>query len=141
MKQLLVVLITVLLGVSVAAPAAEWRGPQEVLRAAKAGDADAQLEMGILYEYGFFMPDHRPPALAWYILSAQQGNAKAARHRDRLQQKMNPSEISRAQELLPTLVSAQTRRQAPAPAAPESQDVEVQQETEDDTPEEDAGQQ
>lgn len=116
MKHLFAVLVSALLLVTVAAPAAEWRGPDEVLRAAKRGNADAQLEMGILYEYGFFMPDHRPPALAWYTLAAQQGNAKAARHRDRLKQKMTPSEISRAQELSASLAPTQSPAPAQAPA-------------------------
>jgi TPR repeat protein len=99
---------------SVATNADEWSGPDAVLKAAQFGNPEAQLEMGILYEYGFFMKENRAPALAWYILSANQGNRQAAQRRDVLQQKMTPAGIEQARKMAPTLLSAE----APAPMSP-----------------------
>lgn len=67
--------------------------------AAERGDAAAQLEMGILYEYGFSLPDNRPPALAWYLLAAEQGNARAIERRDLVQARMTQAEIGEARRL------------------------------------------
>jgi TPR repeat protein len=63
------------------------------------GDAEAQLEMGILYEFGFRMPNNKAPALAWYRLAAEHGNAKAAARRDALRAGMTPPELEEAQRL------------------------------------------
>ena len=105
--------------------AAEWKGPEDIRQAARQGNPEAQLEMGILYEYGFFMAENEVPALAWYILAAEQGNERAARLRDKLKRNMTPAEIEQAQRLGPTLVKAGARPPAPqgepprAPAKPE----------------------
>lgn len=85
--------------------------PVGLLQAAKGGDAEAQLEIGILFEYGFFMKGNLPYALAWYTLAAERGNAKAAGYRDKLLQKLTPEEIDRADTL------AKGFGVAPAPAA------------------------
>jgi len=69
-----------------------------IKRSAEAGDAEAQLELGILFEYGFRLKDNEIPALTWYSISANQGNAKAAKLRDALMGKMNPKEIEEAME-------------------------------------------
>jgi TPR repeat protein len=90
------------------------------MAAARAGDPEAQLEMGILYEYGFFLSENKAPALAWYSLAAEQGNAKAAKLRDKLQASMSPAEIQQAGELKPTLSTAPAPQPAPQPA-PESE--------------------
>ncbi len=95
MKKSLLILI-----VSVFFTSAVWAQqslPTDVLEAAQRGDQEAQLEMGILYEFGFYMPDHTIPALAWYMLSAEQGNnQKAIKRRDLLMSRMNQSEIDQA---------------------------------------------
>jgi uncharacterized protein len=94
MKKSLLILI-----VSVCLTGATWAQPSlpaDVLQAAQGGDQEAQLEMGILYEFGFFMPDHTIPALAWYMLSAEQGNQKAVQRRDLLMSRMSQSEIDQA---------------------------------------------
>jgi TPR repeat protein len=72
--------------------------------AAQRGDQEAQLEMGILYEYGFFMSGHTIPALAWYMLSAEQGNEKAAKRRDLLMSRMSQGEIDQARSQSSQLV-------------------------------------
>jgi TPR repeat protein len=66
--------------------------------AAEAGNAEAQLELGILFQYGFNYRDNEIPALTWYMLSANQGNAKAASLRDTLKAKMSEKEVNEAME-------------------------------------------
>ncbi|MFV1993624.1 MAG: hypothetical protein ACC635_06955 [Acidiferrobacterales bacterium] len=76
-----------------------WTGPDDVLQAAKAGNPEAQLEMGILYQYGFNMPGNNVPALAWYLSSAEQGNQSATSRSDILQKQMLPTEVEEARQL------------------------------------------
>ena len=98
MKRLLLVLIFGLMLPGVTA-AQDTDSLENLRAAAERGDATAQLEMGILYEYGFRLPDNRPPALAWYLLAAKQGNARAIERRDLLQARMTQAEISEAHRL------------------------------------------
>jgi len=88
-------------------------GPKDVLTAAQRGDADAQFEMGILYEYGFNMADNEVAALAWYMVAAN-ANPKAAKRRDNLLGRLSKEKIDAAEKLSKTLVTMP----APAPAAP-----------------------
>lgn len=88
--------LSLLLASALASPLWAQERPEQVLQAAKAGDARAQLEMGILYEFGFYMPENNVPALAWYMLAAKQGDAKAATRRDLLMSRMTQSEIEQA---------------------------------------------
>jgi TPR repeat protein len=92
-KSLLILIVSLFL---TSAAWAQQSVPTDVRGAAQRGDQEAQLEMGILYEFGFFMPDHTIPALAWYMLSAEQGNQKAISRRDLLISRMNQSEIDQA---------------------------------------------
>jgi len=88
----------------------------EALRAqAERGNVNAQLDMGILYEYGFNFPDNKAPALAWYTLAAQQGSELAAKRRDTIKGKMLPAEIAEADRLTQTLAA---KASSSAPAAP-----------------------
>jgi outer membrane biosynthesis protein TonB len=104
-----------------------WQGVahadlDRVRSAAEAGDAKAQLELGILFEYGFHYKDNEIPALTWYILSANQGNAKAARLRDALKAKMTEKEVQEAMEqaaqFKPTKPSAAPATEAPKQEQP-----------------------
>ena len=81
---------------------------------AEKGDAEAQLEMGILYEFGYNMPKNNVTALAWYLRAADQGNALAAKRRDQIQSGMKPDEIEAARKLAQEL----TAYKQPTPAAP-----------------------
>lgn len=99
-------------------PVHEFKGPIELLNAAKRGDTAAQLEVAILYEYGFNMPDNEVYALAWYLLAAD-GSAKAVTHRDKLLDKLSPAEVERARGMSRTLASS--IKPQPAPAAPETE--------------------
>lgn len=81
-------------------------GPREVRAAAEAGNAEAQLQMGILYEFGFNMDGNEVPALAWYMLAAKQGNQKALQRRDVLMSRMTQPQIEQAQQQSAQLVRA-----------------------------------
>lgn len=83
-----------------------------IKQAAENGDAAAQLELGILFQYGFNYKDNEVPALTWYTLSANQGNAKAARLRDALIGKMTSKEVEEAMEQVKSY-------KPPAAAAPQ----------------------
>ncbi|MCR4302101.1 MAG: hypothetical protein NUV51_10860 [Sulfuricaulis sp.] len=93
--------------------------------AARGSDA-AQLEMGILYEFGYNMPKNDINALAWYQVSADRGNALAAKRRDLLKAKMKPDDVEAAMKLSrelveqkpPPAVSPPTEAPAPPPAEP-----------------------
>ncbi len=74
-------------------------GLEQLRQAAEAGKIDAQLELGILYEYGFRKPDHLVPALSWYLRAAESGDADAARRRDALMAKLKPAEVEEAKRL------------------------------------------
>lgn len=102
MKKSLLILIVSLFFASTAW--AQQSVPTDVLEAAQRGDQEAQLEMGILYEFGFFMPEHTVPALAWYMLSAEQGNEKATKRRDLLMSRMSQSEVDQARSQSSQLV-------------------------------------
>ena len=46
-------------------------------RAAIQGDADAQLNFGLMYDTGKGVAQNYAEAMKWYVLAAAQGNAKA----------------------------------------------------------------
>lgn len=56
---------------------ADDSGDAEAIRAARAGDAAAQLELGERYDLGRGVPQDFTEAVRWYRLSAEQGNARA----------------------------------------------------------------
>ena len=84
--------------------------------AAEKGSADAQLEMGILYEFGYNMPKNHVTALAWYLRAADQGNTLAAKRRDLIQSGMKPDEIEAAQKLSQELAAQKPQATAVPPA-------------------------
>lgn len=90
---------------------------EKMRQTAAQGSADAQLEMGILYEFGFKMPKNHVTALAWYLRAAEQGNALAAKRRDQIMTGMKPEEIEAAQKLSREL-AAQKQSTTAAPTAP-----------------------
>jgi TPR repeat protein len=94
---------------------AAWAGdssrPEVIRQAAESGNAEAQLEMGILYEFGFHMEGNDVPALAWYMLAAKQGNQKAIQRRDLLMTRMSQAQIEQAQQESTQLLRSPTRTQ------------------------------
>ncbi|HJX17020.1 MAG TPA: hypothetical protein VJ437_02365 [Acidiferrobacterales bacterium] len=89
----------------------------DIRRSAEAGDTKAQLELGILFQYGFNYKDNEIPALTWYMLSANQGNAKAVKLRDALKAKMTEQEVQEAMEQVTQYKPTGKPSAAPAPAA------------------------
>jgi len=85
----------------------------QIKQAAEAGDAKSQLELGILFQYGFNYKDNEIPALTWYMLSANQGNARAASLRDTLRAKMSESDVHEAED---QVAKYKPKGQMPAPA-------------------------
>jgi TPR repeat protein len=97
-----------------------WQAPahadlDQIKQAAEAGDAESQLELGILFEYGFNYKDNEIPALTWYMISANQGNAKAASLRDKLRAKMTAKDVTEAEG---QVAQFKPKGQLPPPAAP-----------------------
>jgi hypothetical protein len=96
-------------------PTRDFKGPTALLNAAKRGDTSAQLNIAILYEYGFDMPDNKVYALAWYILAADGGSAKAVTHRDKLMSELSASQVQRARAMSKKLVQVTAKQPMPAP--------------------------
>jgi TPR repeat protein len=94
-----------------AAIAASDRGDyataQRLIRAlAEKGDADAQYDLGVLYQTGEDVPQDYVQAYKWYQLAAsrflvseQSMRDRAVRNRDRLAARMTPPQIAEAQRL------------------------------------------
>ncbi len=120
MKRIIVWLCIAMLPATAIAAAVEDPTGLEHLRAqAQQGDVEAMLELGILYEFGFKMQEHNAPALAWYRLASEAGNAKAYTRQDALKSKISAKEAEEANKLYAEL-AASVRRPAPAipPATP-----------------------
>jgi TPR repeat protein len=118
-------LVLVAIGLLMTGPArAVDESNLEALRAEAArGDAASQYEMGVLYEFGFNLPDNLPPALAWYMAAAEQGNERAIKRRDLLQGQLSSAQIDEARRLRAELAAAPPRPASPPaaePAAPEA---------------------
>ncbi len=92
----------------------------DIRRAAEAGDTKAQLELGILFQYGFNYKDNEIPALTWYMISANQGSAKAVKLRDTLKAKMTEKDVQEALEQVAQYKPSGKPVTAPAPVAPVS---------------------
>jgi len=90
----------------------------DIRRAAEAGDTGAQLELGILFEYGFNYKGNEIPALTWYTLSANQGSAKAVKLRDALKAKMTEKDVQEAMEQVAQYKPSGKPVATPPPAAP-----------------------
>lgn len=121
MKKLCALLIVVTVTIGTVS-ATEWQGPSDIEKAAQMGNPEAQLEMGILYEFGFFMAENKAPALAWYTLSANQGNRQAVERRDILQAKMTPAEIEQAKKMSLTLAPNAPATMVPPAESPQPVD-------------------
>lgn len=88
----------------------------DIRAAAEAGSVEAQLELGILFHYGFNYPGNEIPALTWYMLAANQGNTRAAGLRDQLMAKMSPQQI---EEAIQQVTQFKPSGKVPAPATPQ----------------------
>jgi TPR repeat protein len=116
MKPAIVFLILGLTATPLLAGAQDLTSLEKMRQVAEQGSADAQLEMGILYEFGFNMPKNNVTALAWYLRAVEQGNALAARRRDQIMAGMKPEEIEAAQKLSRELAAQAPPATTPSPA-------------------------
>lgn len=109
--------LAAILVVAMALPAKA--GLEELRAAAEKGDAERQFELGELYEFGFNMPNNLVPALTWYLLSAEQGNTKAALRREAIKVQLRPEQVVEAEREAGRLRVARpaTPVAAPAPAS------------------------
>jgi TPR repeat protein len=130
MKQALRILFLTVF-VAAAAVAEDEPAGLSVLRAqAEAGSAEAQVELGILYEYGFRMPDNLVPALAWYMRAAESGSTGAVHRRDALAARLTAAQVDEAKRLAAEITAKRPETPlapapAPAPSAPEAAPVPV----------------
>lgn len=75
----ILILFPLLLVITTPTSWAQDAGGLEALReAAEQGNADAQMEMGTLYEFGYNRPKDMVTTLAWYMLAGAQGYVLAA---------------------------------------------------------------
>jgi uncharacterized protein len=97
-------------------PVAALADVEDIRRDALGGNVEAQVEMGILYEFGFHMPDHEVEALAWYLLAAENGSRRAAERRDLLIGRLTETQREDALRRRAGLNAAPPRPAASAPA-------------------------
>ena len=71
-----------------------------VLPLAEQGDADAQYNLGVIYDNGLGVPQDKVRAYMWFNLSAAQGRDGAAAFRDLIAWRMTPAQIAEAQKLI-----------------------------------------
>ena len=89
---------------SASLPAAEDPEQLKSLKqAAESGNISAQYELGVLYEFGYRMKTHMIPALAWYMVAADNGDARATKRRDHLVAQLTPDQVEEAKRLRGTL--------------------------------------
>lgn len=111
MKKALAFLI-LSLTIPAIAGAQEVASLEEMRQAAEKGNAEAQMEVGILYEFGYNMPKNAVSALAWYMRAADRGSVLAVKRRDLLKSHMTAQEIDEAQKQANAPLTA-----VPAPAS------------------------
>lgn len=122
MKQALRILLLAFFAATAAVAEDEPAGLSVLRAQAEAGSADAQIELGILYEYGFRMPDNMVPALAWYMRAADAGHPAAAQRRDALAGRLTATQVDEAKRLAAEFAAKRPETPlAPAPTpAPDS---------------------
>ena len=96
---------------------------EQMRQSSEEGSPGAQLEMGILYEFGYHMPKNNVTALAWYLRAAEQGNALAATRRDQLKAHMKPEEIEAAQKLASEMAAKKPQTAKNPPAIPAAEPI------------------
>lgn len=70
--------------------------------AANQGDADAQYNLGFVYEYGDGVAQDYVQAYLWYslVITSDSKNTDAAKGRDAISRKMTPEQLAEAQALV-----------------------------------------
>ena len=104
-----------LLALSLWLPVTGHAGLEDIRQDAEKGRISAQYELGILYEFGFRLPDHETEALAWYSIAAERGSAPAAQRRDLLKARLSAQQVEQAEARSKQLLVGMP---APPPEAP-----------------------
>lgn len=112
MKKFLLISVFAML-TSFPAYAEEGASLETLRQAAVLGNTDAQLELGMLYEFGYNMAKNNVSALVWYTVAAEQGNVIAVRRRDLLASRLTPEELD---EVTRQTAEIHASKSAPAPA-------------------------
>ncbi len=86
-----------MLALSLLLPVTGYAGLEDIRHDAEKGRTTAQYELGILYEFGFKLPDNETEALAWYSIAAERGNAPAAQRRDLLKARLSAQQVEQAE--------------------------------------------
>lgn len=107
-----------MLALSLLLPVTGYAGLEDIRHDAEKGRTTAQYELGILYEFGFKLPDHETEALAWYSIAAERGNAPAAQRRDLLKARLSAPQVeqaeARSKQLLVGMPAATSEAAAPS---------------------------
>ena len=111
MRALFALFCSLLIAVGASAAEGEAMGFSDVERQARGGAVEAQLEVGILYEFCFGMKNNLVPALAWYLLAADQGNPQAIERRDFLLKQLGQDQVAEARKLSQTLLAAMPKKE------------------------------
>lgn len=92
---------------------------ESVRAAAHAGNVEAQLELGELYEFGFGLKENAVPALAWYLAASRGGNARASQRASVLTPKLTAAQRQEAERMsLEFKTAARAPVASPTPPAP-----------------------
>ena len=67
--------------------------------AAEQGDADAQTNLGVMYEYGDGVLTDNRRAYMWYNLASYNGSEQGGKNKDMIAKRMTPADISKAQDM------------------------------------------
>ena len=120
MKKLLLISTFTLLALTAFSSRAEEGATLETLRqAATLGNDDAQLELGMLYEFGYNMAKNTVSAHAWYTVAAEHGNTIAAKRRDLLAGRLTPVELEESHRQSAEILASKSippTASVPAPA-------------------------
>lgn len=117
-RSALAALLALFVALPLVARAEDDSNLEALKKAAAAGNVAAQYEVGVLYEFGYRMPNNLVPALAWYMLAADNGDERAARRRDAVQAQLKPAEIEEARKLRAELLASPAKSDAPPTSEP-----------------------
>ncbi len=72
---------------------------EELQSRAEQEDAEAQVNLGVMYAVGQGVPQDYQEAMKWFRLAADQGLEKAAKWLEVLEKEMTPAQLAEAQRL------------------------------------------
>jgi localization factor PodJL len=87
-------------------------------KAARAGNADAEMELADIYARGLGVSEDKIEAYAWNAIAAAHGNKLAATQRDNILGTLSPSDQSKAETRANALETSMEATPAPSPSAP-----------------------